>query len=164
MAQSVARDLAFVKSKVISRLLESDEFAKVMLRKEDFTDNEKNDMEYKQIFDYPYVDGTQEEVMPFVCVETVCRGTNRTIKSMDLYIWIFVHRDCMQMNKQHIKTYMGNRADVLMDIIERLLRGSNDLGIGNLSLLDIGYTIPQSKYFGRQIRYNIPDFKIKEVV
>ena len=34
MAQSVARDLAFVKSKVISRLLESDEFAKVMLRKD----------------------------------------------------------------------------------------------------------------------------------
>ena len=46
MAKSVARDLAFVKSKVISRLLESDEFAKVMLRKEDFTDDEKNDMEY----------------------------------------------------------------------------------------------------------------------
>lgn len=41
MAKSVARDLAFVKSKVISRLLESDEFAKVMLRKEDFTDDEK---------------------------------------------------------------------------------------------------------------------------
>ena len=58
MAQSVARDLAFVKSKVISRLLESDEFAKVMLRKEDFTDDEKNDMEYKQIFD----DITNEEI------------------------------------------------------------------------------------------------------
>ena len=49
MEKSVARDLAFVKSKVISRLLESDEFAKVMLRKEDFTDDEKNDMEYKPV-------------------------------------------------------------------------------------------------------------------
>ena len=164
MENSAVRDLAFIKSKVISRLLESDEFAEVMLRKKDFTKDDKSNMEYTQVFDYPYVDGTQEEVMPFVCMETVCRGANRTTKSIDLYIWIFVHRDCMQMNKQHIKTYMGNRADVLMDIIERLLRGSNDLGIGNLSLLDIGYTIPQSKYFGRQIRYNIPDFKIKEVV
>ena len=163
MEKSVARDLAFVKSKVISRLLESDEFAKVMLRKEDFTDDEKNDMEYTQVFDYPYVDGTQEEVMPFVCIETVCRGANRTTKSIDLYIWIFVHRDCMQMNKQHIKTYMGNRADVLTDIIERLLWGSNDLGIGNPSLSDIGYIIPQSKYFGRQIKYNISDFNTKEV-
>ena len=112
---------------------------------------------------YPYVDGTQEEVMPFVCIETVCRGANRTTKSIDLYIWIFVHRDCMQMNKQHIKTYMGNRADVLTDIIERLLWDSNDLGIGNPSLSDIGYIIPQSKYFGRQIKYNISDFKTKEV-
>ena len=70
----------------------------------------------------------------------------------------------MQMNKQHIKTYMGNRADVLTDIIERLLWDSNDLGIGNPSLSDIGYIIPQSKYFGRQIKYNISNFKTKEVV
>ena len=158
MAKSVARDLAFVKSKVISRLLESDEFAKVMLRKEDFTDDEKNDMEYKQVFDYPYVDGTQEEVMPFVCVETVCRGTNRTVKSMDLYIWIFVHRNCMQM-ESNVRSYMGNIAD----IIERLLRDSDDLGIGKPSLDNIGYTVPQSSYYGRQLKYSIPDFKIKEV-
>lgn len=162
MAQSVARDLAFIKSKVISRLLESDEFAEVMLRKTDFTEDEKNDMEYKQIFDYPYVDGTQEEVMPYVCIETVCRGTNRTTKSMDLYVWIFVHRNCMKMDK-NIKSYMGNRADVLADIVERLLRDADDLGIGKPSLDDIGYTVPQSSYFGRQLKYSIPDFKIKEV-
>ena len=162
MAQSVARDLAFIKSKVISRLLESDEFAEVMLRKTDFTEDEKNDMEYKQIFDYPYIDGTQEEVMPYVCIETVCRGTNRTTKSMDLYVWIFVHRNCMKMDK-NIKSYMGNRADVLADIVERLLRDADDLGIGKPSLDDIGYTVPQSSYFGRQLKYSIPDFKIKEV-
>ena len=46
MAKSVARDLAFVKSKVISRLLESDEFAKVMLRKENFTDDENTGRSY----------------------------------------------------------------------------------------------------------------------
>ena len=51
MEKSVVRDLAFVKSKVISRLLESDEFAEVMLRKKDFTEDEKNDMEYTQVFD-----------------------------------------------------------------------------------------------------------------
>ena len=162
MAQSVARDLAFIKSKVISRLLESDEFAEVMLRKTDFTEDEKNDMEYKQVFDYPYVDGTQEEVMPYVCIETVCRGTNRTTKSMDLYVWIFVHRNCMKMDK-NIKSYIGNRADVLADIVERLLRDADDLGIGKPSLDDIGYTVPQSSYFGRQLKYSIPDFKIKEV-
>lgn len=162
MASSVARDLAFIKSKVISRLLESDEFAEVMLRKTDFTEDEKNDMEYKQIFDYPYIDGTQEEVMPYVCIETVCRGTNRTTKSMDLYVWIFVHRNCMKMDK-NIKSYMGNRADVLADIVERLLRDADDLGIGKPSLDDIGYTVPQSSYFGRQLKYSIPDFKIKEV-
>lgn len=58
---------------------------------------------------------------------------------------------------------MGNRADVLTDIIERLLRDSDDLGIGKPSLDDIGYTVPQSSYYGRQLKYNIPDFKIKEV-
>lgn len=162
MASSVARDLAFIKSKVISRLLESDDFAEVMLRKTDFTEDEKYDMEYKQVFDYPYVDGTQEEVKSYVCVETVCRGTNRTTKSMDLYVWIFVHRECMKMDK-NIKSYMGNRADVLADIVERLLRDAEDLGIGKPSLDDIGYTVPQSSYFGRQLKYSIPDFKIKEI-
>lgn len=162
MASSVARDLAFIKSKVISRLLESDEFAEVMLRKTDFTEDEKYDMEYDQVFDYPYVDGTQDEVKPFVCIETICRGTNRTTKSMDLYVWVFVHRNCMKMDK-NIKSYMGNRADVLADIIERLLRDADDLGIGKPSLDDIGYTVPQSSYFGRQLKYSIPDFKIKEV-
>lgn len=162
MASSVIRDLSFIKSKVISRLLESDDFAEVMLRKKDFTEDEKYDMEGTQIFDYPYVDGTQIEVMPYVCIETVCRGTNRTVKSMDLYVWIFVHRDCMKM-EQNKKSYMGNRADVLADIVERLLRDSTDLGIGNPSLDDVGYTVPQSSYFGRQLKYSIPDFKIKEV-
>ena len=162
MASSVARDLAFIKSKVISRLLESDEFAEVMLRKTDFTEDDKYDMEYKQVFDYPYVDGTQEEVLPYVCIETVCRGTNRTTKSMDLYVWIFVHRECMKMERS-MKSYMGNRADVLADIVERLLRDADDLGIGKPSLDDIGYTVPQSSYFGRQLKYSIPDFKIKEV-
>ena len=162
MAQSVARDLAYIKATVISRLLKSDEFVKVMLRKEDFTDDERYGMEYTQVFDYPYVDGTQKEVMPFVCVETVCRGTNRTVKSVDLYIWIFVHRNCMKMD-QIDKSYGGNRADVLADIEERLLRDADDLGIGKPSLDDIGYTVPQSSYFGRQLKYSIPDFKIKEV-
>ena len=162
MAQSVARDLAYIKATVISRLLKSDEFTKVMLRKEDFTDAERYDMEYKQVFDYPYVDGTQEEVMPFVCVETVCRGTNRTVKSMNLYIWIFVHRNCMKMDKT-CTSYGGNRADVLTDIIERLLRDSDDLGIGKPSLDNIDYTAPQSSYYGRELKYSIPDFKIKEV-
>ena len=77
MEKSVARDLAFVKSKVISRLLESDEFAKVMLRKEDFTDDEKNDMEYTQVFDYPYVDGTQEEVCLYRNCLQRCKSYNK---------------------------------------------------------------------------------------
>ena len=68
----------------------------------------------------------------------------------------------MKMDK-NIKSYMGNRADVLADIVERLLRDAEDLGIGKPSLDDIGYTVPQSSYFGRQLKYSIPDFKIKEI-
>ena len=55
------------------------------------------------------------------------------------------------------------KQDLHTDIIERLLRESDDLGIGKPSLDDIGYTVPQSSYYGRQLKYSIPDFKIKEV-
>ena len=63
----------------------------------------------------------------------------------------------------NLLTFGMNRADVLTDIIERLLRDSDDLGIGKPSLDDISYTVPQSSYYGRQLKYSIPDFKIKEV-
>ena len=69
MAKSVARDLAFVKSKVISRLLESDEFAKVMLRKEDFTDESFAELLYNLDLDEGEVG---EELKLFAVVDSDC--------------------------------------------------------------------------------------------
>lgn len=115
---------------------------------------------YTQVFPYLYVDDTQTEVLPYICLEVdIPRIPTHTIKDMKIIIWAYCHKECM---KYSLQGYLGTRADILADIIERLLSGSDDFGIGHLHLESATYIIPQNKYYGKQLIFTIPDFKVKD--
>lgn len=96
--------------------------------------------------------------MSYICVEVDAPiiPTN-TIKNMEVYIWSYCHKRHMKYSK---KGYSGTRVDILSDMIERQLRTSDKFGIGKLQLKSVQRFSPNKEYYGRQMIYHIPDFKI----
>lgn len=131
-----------------------------MLMKKKYTEEDVDNLVYSQVFPYLYVDDTQTMVLPYVCFEvTIPRIPTGTIKDMQIIVWTYCHKDCMRCSQ---KGYLGTRADILADIIERHIHDAYNMGIGHPSLQSVRQFSPQNKYYGREFIFTVPDFKVKE--
>lgn len=157
---TVLKDIGIYKNRLLSHFLSNTDFCDVMLQKKDYTDDDIDNLMYSQLFPYLYVDGTQTEVMPYVDIEIVMNAGSGTVKNMLLYVDTFAHKDCMVCNQ---KGYLGNRCDILADIIERSLHDCKDFGIGRFQLLSVGYLNVSSDYYGRRMIFSVPDFLSKDI-
>lgn len=138
----------------------SEDICELLFNKQPYTRDDIKNLPYTQIFPYLYVDDTQTKVLSYICVEVdMPRKPTNTIKNMKIYVWAYCHKSKGNM-KYFKKGYIGTKADILADMIERLLRESNKFGIGKLQLDSVEHFFPNSKYYGRQLIYSIPDFKI----
>ena len=156
---SVLKDMGSYKNTLLSALINSDDICELLFDKKPYSDDDVENLVYTRIFPYLYVDETQTEVLSYICFEVdVPRVPTSTVKDIKLIIWEYCHKDCMRYSK---KGYSGTRVDILADMIEQQLRESNKFGIGKLELLSCTYFIPSSKYYGKQMIYNMPDFKVK---
>ena len=139
--------------------MDSPDICKAMLG-DTYSSTDVENLVYTQVFPYLYVDETQTEVLPYICLEVdIPRIPTHTIKDMKITVWAYCHKDCM---KYSLPEYLGTRVDILADIIERLLSDSDDFGIGHLHLESVTYIFPQNKYYGKQMIFTIPDFKMKD--
>lgn len=163
MSESVLQDIGLYKENLISMLLSNSTICKVLLG-DDYTDNDISNLVYTQVFPYLYIDETQTEVLSYICVEVdIPKVPTGTMKDMKLIVWAYSHKNCMQCP---IPKYHGTRPDILVDLIDRILSTSEcrrKFGIGKPTLTSVNYFFPQNKYYGRQLIYTIPDFKVKEV-
>lgn len=157
---SILKDMGSYKNTLLSYFINCDEICELMFNKKPYTEDDVDNLIYSQIFPYLYVDDTQDEVLSYLCIEvSVPRIPTGTIKDMKLIIWAYCHKDGMKYSK---KGYSGTKADILADMVERVLRDSNKFGIGRLQLMSCEHFFPNNKYYGRQLIYNIPDFKISK--
>lgn len=155
----ILKDIGICKSVIIDSLLDDTEIMELMLGK-NFTDKQVENIVYNQVFPYLYIDETQTETKTYICCEVnVPRIPTNTIKDIVITIWIFCHKDIMKYSK---KGYRGTRTDILADMIERNLRDSDKFGIGKVHLDSVTCISPNTKLYGRQMIFTIPDFKIKE--
>lgn len=163
MAESVLNDIGEYKDTLLDILLSNDDICETLLGK-DFTSDNRSDLIYTQVFPYLYVDETQTEVLSYICVEVdIPRVPTGTMKDMKLIVWAYSHKDCMRYSYDG---YSGTRADILSDMIDRQVSNPETCrtyGIGKPTLSSVTYFFPQSKYYGRQMIYTIPDFKVKKV-
>ena len=81
-----------------------------------------------------------------------------TVKDLKIIVLAYCHKDIMKYSK---KGYYGTRVDILADMVERKLRDSYDFGIGKPKLISVTNFFPNNKYYGRQLVYNVPEFKVK---
>ena len=156
---SVLKDIGSYKNKLLSAFITSDDICELLFNKKPYAEEDVDNLIYSQVFPYLYVDETQTDVKAYICCEVdVPRVPTGTIKDMKLIIWAYCHKDGMRYSK---KGYSGTKVDILVDMIEKQLRESDELGIGKPQLLSCTYFIPNSKYYGKQMVYNMPDFKVK---
>lgn len=154
---SVLRDIGTYKNTLISTFVNSHDICSVLLDKDDYTEEDTDNIVYSQIFPYLYADDTQTEVLSYLCCEVdIPRVPTGTIKDAKVIIWIYAHKRCMKYAK---KGYVGTRVDVLSDMVEKLLRDSYEFGIGKLQLSSVINFSPIRGYYGRQIVFNMPEFK-----
>lgn len=159
MDEVVLKDIGVYKNRLVSAILNSNNIIQLLLNKDTYSDEEVDDLMYTQIFPYLYVDGTQIEVLSYICLEVnVPRIPTTTIKDIQIIIWAYCHKDCMKYSK---KGFLGTRTDILADMVERELRDSDRFGIGKLRLTSVSHFFPNNKYYGREMRFTIPDFKVK---
>jgi hypothetical protein len=156
---SILKDMGSYKSTLLSYFVNSEEICELLFDKETYTEEDGDNLIYTQIFPYLYTDETQTKVLPYICVEVdVPRIPTHTIKDMKLIIWVYCHKNGMKYSK---KGYSGTKVDILADMVERVLRNSDRFGVGKLQLQSVTYFFPNAKYYGKQLIYTVPDFKVR---
>lgn len=161
MSEIVLKDIGLIKNRLINAFLNSQEICEGLLIEKPYTEDNVENLIYSQVFPYIYIDDTQTEVLPYLCIEVdVPSIPTHTIKDLRIYVLIYSHKKCMKYSK---KGYLGTRVDILSDMIERQLREFDNLGIGKLQLTSVTHVFPNNNYYGRQMLFTIPTFKMKAI-
>ena len=156
---TVLKDVGSSKQKLLTAFVNSDEICELLFDKKPYTEDDVENLMYTQIFPYLYTDETQTETLTYLCFEVdVPRLSSGTVKDMKIIVLAYCHKDIMKYSK---KGYYGTRVDILADMVERKLRDSYDFGIGKPELISVTNFFPNNKYYGRQLVYNVPEFKVK---
>lgn len=104
------------------------------------------------VFPFPYVPDTETEVKTYICMDIyVPRVKDMIFKDVQIVLNIFSHKE--------MGTYKGkSRVDLINIEVDKILNGSYDFGIDKVDLVSVMPYIPNSKFSGKQIIYNVPNF------
>lgn len=152
------KDIGNYKGEVMSTILKSEDIGKLILGKAYNPNTAQDDLLYTNVFPYLYVNDTQTETKSYVCFEVdVPRTMDFTYKNMKVIVWCYCHKEIMKYSH---KGYRGTRADILTDMVDRLLNSSNKFGLGRLELQSANYFQPSKGFYGRQLVYSCAEFNI----
>lgn len=159
MSEIVLKDVGLIKNRLMNTCLNSQDICEGLLMDKPYTEDSVENLLYTQIFPYLYIDDTQTEVLPYLCIEVdVPSIPTHTIKDLRVNVLIYSHKKCMKYSR---KGYLGTRVDILSDMVERQFRELDNLGIGKLQLNSVTHVFPNNSYYGRQMLFTIPTFKLK---
>ena len=146
------------KHEILSAFLRCSDICELMFDKKPYTENDAKNLMYTQIFPYLYKEEAQTAVLPYLCVEAdISAIPTHTVKDMKLILWAYCHKDAMEYSAEG---YSGTRVDILADMAERQLRTCTRLGIGKLQLQSASYFLPADHYYGKELVFSVPEFKI----
>lgn len=151
------KDIAVYKNRLLSLFLDSNDIAELFLGKEYNKETADEELMYKYVFPYLHADETQTEVKSYICMEVdVPKTLNASYKDMQIIIWCYSHRDDMKCSTENC---VGTTPDILTDIIDTLLSGSRNFGMGRLMLESAAHITPTKEHYGRQLIYTCPEFR-----
>lgn len=152
------KDIGIYKNRLLSTIVNSEDICELILGKDYDKTNVDKKLIYKNVFPYLYVDETQTKQESYICIEVdVPRTIDFSFKDMKIIIWCYCHKSIMKYSK---KEYLGTRADILSDMVDRFLNSSNDFGIGRLKLQSCTTISSSKEHYGRQLIYSCSEFNI----
>ncbi len=154
------KDIGTYKNRLLTTIVKSEDVCELILGKNYDKTNVDEKLIYENIFPYLYVDDTQTSVKTYIGIEvSVPRTQNFTYKDMKIDVWCYCHKDIMKYSK---KGFLGTRADILSDMVDRLLNSSNNYGIGRLKLQSCVPLNVSKSHYGRHLTYTCVEFNIEK--
>jgi len=155
--------LAKAKDKII-KMIDAREDIKSLILGENSTEQNLDE----HIFDVLYVNKVLDKVGTYVTLDTRLIDANLNTSLIEIIINVFSHLECVELSNNEKRQfynqgYFGNRIDVLIDLISRMLCGNNEFGIGRLdyrSKNPIDIIRPSTEHYGKCIYLYMYDFKI----
>lgn len=106
-----------------------------------------------------FVDDTITETGTFIYYDVLFPYLKEHIKTCQVVMYAICHRDILE--DYYKDGYVGNRADILAELIEDVLLNSDvvgNFGIGNLTL--DGVSIYNSvRFYGTILTFSVPNFR-----
>lgn len=119
-------------------------------------------LRYTQVFPWMYVPETVEETKTYIGMKVKTRHPhNGAARVFELTIYVMCHKELMRMNSEVCGQLgldaedSGSRVDVLMDKIDYILNGSEEMGFGKMQLIDSDEYKPSEKFHGRYMIYQV---------
>lgn len=160
---SIFYDVGKCKELIIEMVLNNNDICELLTDHcmDELTDEDIDNLINTQVFPYLYTDETQTDELTYLCFEInpVPEYNSHTVKDMVITVWAYCHKRIMSYFQ---KGYSGTRVDILIDMFERTMRDTYDLGIGKLEYNNTQQIFPNNKYYGRAVTFTVPDFKIKK--
>lgn len=104
------------------------------------------------VFPMPYIPETETEVKTYICMDVyVPRVKDKMFKDIQIVINVFSHKD-MSLYKSK------SRVDLINIEIDKIMNGNQEFGIDEVELVSVMPYIPNTKFTGKQIIYNVLNF------
>ena len=119
------------------------------------------DLLKEHLFSFLFVEGTQKEEKSYICLDTrVPRVIDHTYKDVQIIIQVIAHKNILDYEKIG---YLGNRVDIVSDMVDRLINNSDLFGSTRLQLNGVEIYNTE-KYYGKTLMYSCVDFNsIKKI-
>lgn len=146
------QDFYDYKNRFMKDLLTTPEIVKLIdPALEDMSDAKK--LAYTQIMPSEFYPETIEDGKVYLCFDVdVTKVYSSTLYSLNLNIWIFVHKSLMRLPEG------GVRSDKLCSEIDKKINGSLFYGLGKLDLVSAKRFAPMSDYCGKVLVYQADEF------
>lgn len=133
------------KNKIMKMFCENEDLVKLVVNQED-ADGLK--MPYSYIYPFEFIPETNDKGQTFICYDVdIPEVDNDVICRPVIWIWIFTHKNLLHLPEG------GVRTDKIAEVIDGMLNGNRDIGLGELDLKTVARFSPQKDYQGRVLAY-----------
>jgi len=139
------------KNKLMEQLLTNREI--VRLIDEDVPFEDAASLAYLRVYPCEYIPDTVEHGNTYICFDVdILESMNKTFLLPTLYIWVFTHRSKLRLPEG------GVRTDSLCSEICKMINGSREYGLGELSLHSVKRFAPMTDFQGKLMTFYAKDF------
>lgn len=156
--QAPLRDCIDYKAKAIAEIISSTDVIGLLLDDPniDINSDKAVDALKECIFDFDYIDRTVEHSHAFIMVEAdMINPTSGAFNQWELYVQIVCHKDYVALNPRIFKGVRGNRRDNLMCEVDKLLNGSDIIGVGSLELKSATTAMVPDSFTSKLLTYRV---------